>query len=295
MIIPKANHSPSQESIDEFINKQLVAHAGTEDVTTGTVANDSTLNIDYVGSVDGVEFEGGNTNGEGTVVTIGVTPYIPGFLEQLVGKEVGSTFDINVTFPEDYQMKDLAGKDAVFKITINSIQVPADIPEFTDDFVKENFSHIGYETKEQFTEYVTEMLSHNLLSEYLYNEIIAKTEIEEICENALNFHKDHSLAFVELQAKTYGTTIDAFLQANGFDSKEEFLKAGSKAIESDAKQLMVLQAIAKQENLTVSDKDIKESIGDNADEVEKLYGKNYIKMSVLREKAITFLEELPKE
>ena len=86
-----------------------------------TVEDGDTVNIDYVGSIDGVEFDGGSTNGQGTDLTIGSGLYIDDFEEQLIGSHPGDTVDVNVTFPEDYSSQDLQGKDALFVVTINGI------------------------------------------------------------------------------------------------------------------------------------------------------------------------------
>ncbi len=92
------------------------------DTTKGTVVQaGDTINLDYVGSVDGVEFEGGSTQGQGTDLTLGSGTYIDGFEEAVEGHKVGESFDIHVTFPENYGNSDLAGKDAVFNITINGV------------------------------------------------------------------------------------------------------------------------------------------------------------------------------
>lgn len=89
--------------------------------TSLTVKDGDTVNIDYVGSIDGVEFDGGSTNGQGTDLTIGSGLYIDDFEEQLIGSHPGDTVDVNVTFPEDYNAEDLRGKDALFVVTINGI------------------------------------------------------------------------------------------------------------------------------------------------------------------------------
>lgn len=89
--------------------------------TSLTVEDGDTVNIDYVGSIDGVEFDGGNTNGAGTDLTIGSGLYIDDFEEQLIGAHPGDTVEVNVTFPEDYGNEELNGKDAVFEVVINGI------------------------------------------------------------------------------------------------------------------------------------------------------------------------------
>nr|WP_297874692.1 FKBP-type peptidyl-prolyl cis-trans isomerase [uncultured Blautia sp.] len=89
--------------------------------TSLTVADGDTVNIDYVGSIDGVEFEGGNTNGKGTDLTIGSGLYIDDFEEKLIGAHPGDQVDVYATFPEDYGKEDLNGKEALFQVTINGI------------------------------------------------------------------------------------------------------------------------------------------------------------------------------
>ena len=89
--------------------------------TSLTVEDGDTVNIDYVGSVDGVEFDGGSTNGQGTDLTIGSGLYIDDFEEQLIGSHPGDTVEVNVTFPDDYSSEDLQGQDALFEVTINGI------------------------------------------------------------------------------------------------------------------------------------------------------------------------------
>lgn len=94
----------------------------TLDTTAGTVVQDGdTVNIDYVGTIDGEEFDGGSTDGQGTDLTLGSGAYIDGFEEGIVGHTVGETFDVNVTFPEDYGVDSLNGKDATFSVTINGV------------------------------------------------------------------------------------------------------------------------------------------------------------------------------
>ena len=89
--------------------------------TSLTVENGDTVNIDYVGTIDGIEFEGGNTQGAGTQLTIGSGTYIDNFEEQLIGAHPGDTVQVNVTFPEDYGNEEVNGKDAVFEVVVNGI------------------------------------------------------------------------------------------------------------------------------------------------------------------------------
>ena len=114
--------SSSEDSSTE--DSQESDTSGTSTLSTDTsltVDDGDTVNIDYVGSVDGVEFDGGSTNGQGTDLTIGSGLYIDDFEEQLIGSHPGDTVEVNVTFPDDYSSEDLQGQDALFEVTINGI------------------------------------------------------------------------------------------------------------------------------------------------------------------------------
>ena len=114
--------SSSEDSSTE--DSQESDTSGTSTLSTDTsltVEDGDTVNIDYVGSIDGVEFDGGSTNGQGTDLTIGSGLYIDNFEEQLIGSHPGDTVEVNVTFPDDYSSEDLQGQDALFEVTINGI------------------------------------------------------------------------------------------------------------------------------------------------------------------------------
>ena len=114
--------SSSEDSSTE--DSQESDTSGTSTLSTDTsltVEDGDTVNIDYVGSIDGVEFDGGSTNGQGTDLTIGSGLYIDDFEEQLIGSHPGDAVEVNVTFPDDYSSEDLQGQDALFEVTINGI------------------------------------------------------------------------------------------------------------------------------------------------------------------------------
>ena len=110
----------SDEDIDNYITSNVLSSFATdEQVTDRAAADGDTVNIDYVGRIDGVAFDGGNTNGGGADLKLGSGTYIDNFEEQIVGHTPGETFDVTVTFPEDYGNEDLNGKEAVFETTLN--------------------------------------------------------------------------------------------------------------------------------------------------------------------------------
>ena len=130
----------TDEDVTEFLDTNILSSfATTNQVTDRAAADGDTVNIDYVGTIDGVEFDGGSTNGQGTDLVLGSGSYIDDFEDQIVGHMPGETFDVNVTFPDNYGSTDLAGKDAVFSTTLNYISETV-TPELTDEWVQENLS-----------------------------------------------------------------------------------------------------------------------------------------------------------
>ena len=113
--------SVSDEEVESQINSTLTAHATPEQIKDRAVEDGDTVNIDYVGKIDDVAFDGGSTDGNGTDLVIGSGSYIDNFEEQLIGAHPGDEVEVKVTFPDDYQATDLAGKEAVFDVTVNGI------------------------------------------------------------------------------------------------------------------------------------------------------------------------------
>ena len=293
MVIPKENHTPKDSDVEYQIN-YILSQLATEskEITEGTVPDGATLNIDYVGSIDGVEFEGGSTGGQGTEVTIGVTQYIDDFLQQLVGKEIGSSFDIEVTFPDDYGSKELAGKDAVFNITINFMKETV-LPELTDDFVKENLSSfIEAETVEEFRTEIVKQMSQDMVNSYVYNKIVAGCTVNELADNVFNLQTDYILANHESTAQYYGLSLADYLLAAGYGDLDKYAENYRSLIEGAANELLILQAVAKAENIEVTEADITEYFGGEDYSVLKdLYGMPFIKFLIVQTKALSLLEE----
>lgn len=298
IVIPKEEYSTTQEEIDAEISYLLSQFTSQEEtVTEGIVPDGATLNIDYVGSVDGVEFEGGSTGGAGTEVTIGVTNYIDDFLQQLVGKEIGSNFDIEVTFPENYHQADLAGKDAIFNITINHMLVPV-TPELTDDFVKTNLYDIyGTETVDQLNDFVEQQISQEKVNKYVYNEIISNCVVKELPEHVLKLQQDYILANMESTAQYYGMGLDDYLTAAYNSTREDYLTNYGAMIEGAANELVIFQAIAEKEGLKITKEDVDDYFGgEDYSTVEKLYGMPFIKFLIVQNEVLNMLEnDTPRE
>ena len=134
--VPEDEVAATQEEVEEEINSMLESYKELKTDADLTIADGDEVNIDYVGTVDGVEFEGGNSGGAGYDVTIGSGSLVDDFEQQLIGHKPGEELTVEVTFPEDYN-EEMAGKDASFAVTVNGINKT---PELTDDFVAENLA-----------------------------------------------------------------------------------------------------------------------------------------------------------
>ncbi len=286
--IPVDTYTVSDEDLQEEIDSYLELYAETEQLTEGTVEDGDTLNIDYVGTIDGEEFDGGSTDGAGTTVTIGVTSYIDDFLEQLIGHSVGETFDIEVTFPDDYDVEDYQGLDAVFTITINYIEGDEIIPDFTDDFVSENlYSSYGWSTMDEMTADLTAELQESAVLSYIWTYLDENTVFSDIPESLITYQQNSAISYYDYYASLYGLDLDTFIYYFfGLESQEDLLVELEETIEASAKESLIIQAIAEDAGITISDDDVADyfetylGVTDYEDYVTN-YGIGYIKMSVL--------------
>lgn len=247
-----------QSKIDEF----MADFSTTEYVTEGTAKDGDTVNIDYVGTVDGVEFAGGNTNGAGTDLVLGSHKYIDDFEDQIVGHKVGDQFDVEVTFPDDYGSTDLAGKDAVFAVTLNSI-ANITTPELNDDFVASN---TDYKTVDEMKAAVLEDLTNtsatsdeNQNKSTIMTLVIDNAVINEYPQQEAEEMLEKTITDVESIAKDYGYDLATYVTAvYGMSSEQDFKDYVSSQIQDILKEKIVICAIAKAEGIEVSKDEIQE-------------------------------------
>lgn len=299
--IPADVHTITEEKIQTSIDSLLSSYGKAEQVTDRAVADGDTVNIDYVGSVDGVEFEGGNTKGAGTSVTIGVTNYIDDFLEQLIGHKPGETIQVEVTFPENYGKEELNGKDAVFVTTINYIEGEMITPDLTDDFVKESLqAQYGWNTVDEMKESVRSDLQKSAESEFIWTYLTENSTVSEVPEAVLEYEKGQMIQYYTSTAAMYGVDLDTFLSSMmGIASVDELVEKSADDLKNSATRRMIVQAIAEDASLEVTDDDIvlyfTENMG-SADysSYETFYGKGYLKMILLNEQVTNLLRENAK-
>lgn len=284
MTVPEDVSTVSDADVEDELDSMRDGYATTEQVKDRPVEDGDTVNIDYVGSVDGVEFEGGNTGGNGTIVTIGVTNYIDDFLDQLIGHMPGETFDVNVTFPEDYGKEDLNGKDAVFVTTINYIEDQT-LPELTDEFVVSNWKESnGWSNVAEAKAGVKESLRAAAVADYLWEEIQEKSTVKEVPDALRSYHEEYMKQYYTSVASQYQMTVEDFIsQQFGAESMEVLVEQNRSQLDSNARTSLIAQALSEDMDVRPTDDDVKDYfqkvMGSNDySEAETFYGMPYLRM-----------------
>lgn len=281
--IPEDEVNATEEEVDKEINSMLDGYKELSTDPDVEIADGDEVNIDFVGTVDGVEFDGGNSNGAGYDLTIGSGSFIDDFEEQLIGHKAGENVTVEVTFPEDYGNEELNGKDASFAVTINGIMVP---PELTDEFVAENLA----ESEEVSTaaEYRAK-IEHNFyeehLEEYLTNYVVENSTVNSYPQKYLK-----SMKAVNKYNDNMGDAIE---------DEIEYEKELTERAKEDVKEAMVYQAIFESAGLSM-DMDayynelIEENGEDYANNLKESYGEGYIAHMQMREAVTDYLVDLYK-
>ena len=271
--VEKADTTATDEEVAAEIDKEREANSRTITVEDRAVQDGDMTVIDFEGFVDGEAFEGGK--GTDYPLTIGSGAFIPGFEEKLVGAEIGKEVEVDVTFPEEYHAKELAGKPAVFKCTVKEIKVK-ELPELDDDFAQDVSD---FDTLEEYKADVRKKVEEKKAADAK-----AKKEdavIEKIIEGAAMEIPD---AMVETQAERMvdefaqrlqmqGLTMEQYLQFTGGNVQALVEQSKPQALKRIQSRL-VLEAVAAAENLTASDEELDAELGRMAEqykmEVEKL-------------------------
>lgn len=288
--VPKEYHQVEEYDIEAELEGILWDHMITVEIKDRAIVDGDTVNIDYIGRIKGVAFDGGSTRGEGTEVIIGVTQYIDDFLEQLIGHHPGDKFDVEVTFPENYHAADLAGKDAVFETTINYI-VETQAPELTDKFVKEELSSLGLNSVADLREHVRNNIQRMMVYTYVQDFLLEESKIKEIPAEILNYAKNMMLREYSDYAKQYGMDLNSFMQNSGYDDVDSFLAEYEEYYMQNARLMLITQAIAEAEKITISDEDLTAYFLENFSQsdfsgIEAALGRPYIKMVVMHDRVL---------
>lgn len=280
----------SQNNLAELVVKETAAENG------------DTVVIDFVGSVDGVEFEGGK--GSNHSLELGSGQFIPGFEEQLVGTKAGETVEVKVTFPENYQAEDLAGKEALFVTTVNEVKAK-ELPELDDELAKDIDEEVETldELKAKFRKELEESKAEaydDAVETAAIEAAVANAEIKEIPEEMI--HEEVHRAMNEFLGgmQQQGISPEMYFQITG-TSEDDLHKQYEADADKRVLTNLVIEAIATAENFTTSDEEVKAEIEDLAgqynmpvEQVEKLLPVDMLKHDIAMKKAVEVIATTAK-
>ena len=262
--VDKVDTEVTDKEIDEAIQKERENNARSINVTDRPVKDKDDTIIDFDGYVDGVAFAGGK--GENYPLTIGSGAFIPGFEEQLIGKNIGEECEVNVTFPDDYHAEDLAGKAAVFKCVVKEIK-EKELPELDDEFASEVSE---FETLKEYKEDIKKNLSEKKIKnaqdakeEAVVDAIIADAKME-IPDAMLETQQRQMIEEFAQNIQQQGLSFEQYLQFTGM-STDKFMDQVKPQAEKRIKSRLVLEAIVKTENIEVTDEDYDNEIKEMAE------------------------------
>ena len=276
--VEKADLEVSDEEVNEAIDKEREQNARTVSVEDRAVKSGDVVTLDFEGFVDGVAFDGGK--GENYPLTIGSNTFIPGFEDQLIGAEIDKETEVNVTFPEDYQAKELAGKPALFKCTVKEIK-EKELPELDDEFASEvsEFDTLA-EYKEDVKKNLAERKAEDAKAEKeekVVDAIIADAKMD-IPEPMITTQQRQMMDDFARRIQMQGISIDQYFQFTG-TTREALMEQIKPQAEKRIKSRLVLEAVAKAEGIEASDDEYNEELKKMAedykmelDELEDMVG-----------------------
>ena len=294
----------TDDEVQAEIDKEREKNSRVTDVDDRGVEKGDLIKLDFDGSVDGEPFEGGKA--ENYDLTVGSGSFIPGFEDQLIGAKIGQELDVNVTFPEDYHAENLRGKAAVFKCKVNEIKVK-ELPEADDEFAQEVSD---FDTLEEYMADIRKNLTErkereakNAKETEVVAKIVENAEMD-IPEPMVNGQVTNMLQDFARRMQSQGLTMEQYFQFTGMDEakvREQMRPEALKRIQNS----LVLEAVAKAENIEISDERVDEEIAKMAEaykmEVDKLkelmgdYEKEQMKKDLALQAAVDLVTEAAKE
>lgn len=280
----------TDEDVTDYINNSILSNfKTTNQITDRAAALGDTVNIDYVGTIDGEEFDGGSY--EGYNLELGSGSFIDDFEDQIVGHTPGETFDVTVTFPEDYPQGDLAGKDAVFNTTLNYISETV-LPELTDSWVADNLTDpMGLSDVASLQSFVKNQIAFNNQYTDVYTALHDKVSFaKELPESGKEYFRDVLLFGVYSYAQNYNVSMTDMVSSgafgSGYTTVEEFINDMEGSINTQLEQTLLLQAIAEKQGFvcdtdTLNDEFVNQFGVRDPSNFTQVYGENYVKCQLL--------------
>ena len=302
--VEKKEAAVTEDEVMERINRELEQNSRMITVDDRAVESGDIAVIDFEGFVDGIAFEGGK--GEDYSLTIGSHSFIDNFEEQLIGKNTGDDVEVNVTFPEEYQAKELAGKPALFKVKVKEIKVK-ELPALDDEFAQDVSE---FDTLDEYKENIKATIKEakeKELKTAKENEVVDKiieNATMEIPEPMITAQANQIAEDFAQRMKYQGLSIEQYFQYTGMDAKKFFESLRPQA-EKRIQSRLVLEAIAKAENIEVSEEELEKELADmasayqmEADKLKELIGdkeKEQIKADISVQKAVDLVVAAAKE
>ncbi len=302
--VKKVDVTVTDEDVEEEIQRLLKQNAKKVEVTDREAKLDDEATINFEGFVDDVPFEGGK--GENYPLVLGSGSFIPGFEDQIVGHKVGDSFDVNVTFPEQYQAEDLAGKDAVFKCDLLGLKENV-LPELDDEYVSDttDFETVD-EYKEDVRKKVTERKEKNAeaTKQNQALEKLVEASSMELPEPMIRFQQQKMIDDFAQQLMYQGMNLEQYLNMTAM-TRDDMLDQVKPEAEKRIRQSLVIEAVANQQNFEVSDEEVEEELSKMAAqyqmEVEKIkefMGEKEtedVRRDIKMQKAVKYITENVKE
>lgn len=292
--LKKVDIEPTEEDIQSLWDNLLESNRIQQPVTGRAAEEGDIANIDYSGTVDGVVFTGGTA--EGYDLTLGSGTFIPGFEDQIVGHNIGDSFDVTVTFPDDYgdstdeagNTITLSGKEAVFRVTLNSLAVSV-LPEATDAWVEENFgASNGLHTVAELDQYFHDNLYTSNLTNAVVDYLTENSQVSSIPDVVRNYQVCSQLSYYNSYASMFGyETLDEFLSGfMGYDNADALLADTEQDVLNSCNQLLIFQAVAESLDLAPTDAELETYAS-----YTETMGEGYVHLLALQDRVLSALRD----
>ena len=302
--IEKVDSEVTDEDVEKEIESKLKANSTKQDVTDRAAQEKDEATINFEGFVDGVAFEGGK--GEKYPLVLGSGSFIPGFEDQIIGKNVGDSFDVNVTFPENYQAEDLAGKEAVFKCELLGLKETV-LPTLDDEYISDttDFETVD-EWKADIKKQVTERKEQSAQRERESKAIDALVEMSkvELPEPMIVYQQEKMIDNFGQQLMYQGMNLEQYLNMTG-QTRDDMRDQVRPEAEKQIKRSLIIEAVAEAQNIEVSEEDTAAEIEKMAkqyqmevDKIKEIMGEEQmesLKMDIKMQKAAEYIASQAKE
>lgn len=284
----------SEDDLQATIDELLASFATDAQITDRPVAEGDLVNLDYVGTIDGVAFDGGNSQGRGLDYTAGSDELIDDFLDQIIGVMPGETIDVKVTFPSPYTNNtQLSGKEAVFSTTIHYIHGDPQPPALTDEFVEENFGSYGYtsvtDLKDKLSANLLSYQQYNYVMDWLYENCTVREIPAKLVDDQIALLRQE----LESTSSAIGVTPDELAAQYGQENMDAMLESYRPQLESMVEKNLMCQAMAEQVDIIVDEQavtDYFEAQGISTyDSYLENYGQGYVYQCVQNDLVIQYM------